>query len=57
MTNIISKPDKSSGVVIINGPDYVKKMAHILNNTSKCTQFRSVDKFDQIPIQEQCIQR
>ena len=31
---VISKPDKRSGVFLLNGCDYINKMAHILNYTS-----------------------
>ena len=32
---IITKPDKGNGVVLLNKTDYINKVLHILNDTSK----------------------
>ena len=43
---IITKPDKGSGVVILNSSDYVSKMENILNDCTKFKHIGSVNSFD-----------
>lgn len=42
----ITRPDKASGVVILNHYDYVDKMMTILNDTSKFIKLGTVDSYD-----------
>jgi len=42
----ICKPDKGSGVVILNRMDYVDKMMDIPQEQSKFQQMGSIDKHD-----------
>ena len=43
---LITKPDKGSGVVILNKSDYVNKMECILSDISKFKLFGPVSEFD-----------
>ena len=43
---IINKPDKGSGVVILNKSDYITKMNSILNDASKFQQIGPIDTND-----------
>ena len=54
---LITKPDKGSGVVILNKSDYVSKMKNILCDTSKFTQLGPVDEFDNTAKLEAKLQR
>ena len=50
---IISRPDKGSGVVIMNKSDYIDKLHSILNDCSKFQKSNSTK--DNIEINEQCM--
>ena len=54
---IISKPDKDSGVVILNKSDYITKMNLILNDASKFQQIGPADTNDNTAKIEAKIQR
>ena len=54
---LITKPDKGSGVVILNRFDYINKMETILSDTSKFEQLGPVKDFDKTASNETKIQR
>ena len=54
---IITKPDKGSGVVILNKSDYITKMNLILNDESKFQQIGPADTNDNTEKIEAKIQR
>ena len=56
LRNNDSKPNKGSGVIILNRCDNVNKIADILNDISEFTRLGNVHEFDKTAIQEQRIQ-
>ena len=43
---LITKPDKGSGVVILNKSNYIQKMGNILDDKTKFFNMGSVDQHD-----------
>ena len=43
---VITKPDKSSGVIILNRVDYISKMANILSDNTKFLKIGPSERFD-----------
>ena len=54
---LITKPDKGSGVVILNKSDYIQKMGNILNDKTKFLNMGSVDQHDNTAKTEQKLQK
>lgn len=54
---IITRPDKGSGVVILNHYDYVDKMTTILNDISKFIKLGPFDSYDSTVTLENRFQR
>ena len=54
---LITKPDKGSGVVILNKNDYIKKMGCILDDKTKFLNMGGVDLRDNTAKNEQKLQK
>ena len=54
---LITKPDKGSGVVILNKSDYIQKMGYILDDKTKFFNMGSVDQHDNTAKTEQKLQK
>ena len=54
---LITKPDKGSGVVILNKSDYIKKMSSILHCKTKFLNMGGVDLHDNTAKNEQKLQK
>ena len=54
---LITKPDKGSGVVILNKSDYIKKMGSILHDKTKFLNMGGVDLHDNTAKNEQKLQK
>ena len=54
---LITKPDKGSGVVILNKSDYIDKMNNILSDDSKFERLGPVSDFDKTAYNETKLQR
>ena len=54
---IITKPDKGSGVVILNKSDYIQKMGNIFDDKAKFLNMGSVDQHDNTAKTEQKLQK
>ena len=54
---LITKPDKGSGVVILNQKDYITKMGDVLNDNSKFEKLGDVEQFDKTARLEQKLQK
>ena len=53
----LTKPDKGSGVVILNKSDYIQKMGNILDDKTKLLNMGSVDQHDNTAKTEQKLQK
>ena len=53
---LITKPDKGSGVVILNKSDYIQKMGNSLDDRTKLFNMGSVDRHDNMGKTEQKLQ-
>ena len=53
---IITKPDKSNGVVLLTKDDYIRKMRTILEDTSKFVHLGDADTKDRTTQQERALQ-
>ena len=53
---IITRPDKGSGVVLLNRKDYIAKMGDILSDTTKFMKIGSVENHDRTLQQERALQ-
>ena len=54
---LITKPDKGSGVVILNKSDYIKKMGSILDDKTKFLNIGGVNLHDNTAKNEQKLQK
>ena len=54
---LITKPDKGSGVVILNDTDYVEKMKTILNDGNKFVRLGPVEDYDNTMKSESKLQK
>ena len=54
---LITKPDKGSGVVILNKSDYIQKLGYILDDKTKFFNMGSVDQHDNTAKTEQKLQK
>ena len=54
---LITKPDKGSGVVILNKSDYIKKMGSILEDKTKFLNMGGVHLHDKMTKNEQKLQK
>ena len=54
---LITKPDKGSGVVILNKSDYIKKMGSILDDKTKVLNVGGVDLHDNTAKKEQKLKK
>ena len=53
---LITKPDKGSGVIILNKSDYIQKMGNILHDKAKFLNMGSVEQHDSMAKTEQRLQ-
>jgi len=54
---LVTKPDKASGVVILNRSDYIKKMGCLLDDKTKLFNMGGVDLHDHTAKNEQKLQK